>query len=156
MSMSAAGVSQEEIAMVIGVSTPTLRKHYGEEWALGRIRANAAVGRSLYDQAVGRPAEYERDKDGKLVFDRYGRAILIKDELKPVPACGMFWAKTQMGWKEARHEDDPEDRKPTAFTPQQARSVMETLPEEEQEAVKKFLAALRAAKPVIHTEDTKK
>jgi hypothetical protein len=53
--MSAVGITQENIAKVIGISVDTLATHYRDELDNAAARANAAVGRSLWLQAVGGP-----------------------------------------------------------------------------------------------------
>ena len=48
------GLSKAEIARVIvpgGITLATLRRHFREELAIGRSQANAAVARSLFQQA---------------------------------------------------------------------------------------------------------
>jgi len=72
--MVASGIQFELIAAIIGISEPTLRKYYPEELALGKAKANAMVAANIFRQAT-------------------------KDD----PRCAsfaLFWAKTQMGWKE--------------------------------------------------------
>lgn len=65
---------QEAIARVIGVSGPTLRKHYRDELDDGVAQANRSVAQSLYMRATG---------DGR----------------DAVPAC-IFWLKTRARWRE--------------------------------------------------------
>ena len=72
--MSGLGVPHEDIGLSIGVSDVTLRKHYRAELDTGRIKANSAVAQSLYKKAIG---------DGQ-----------------SAAVCAIFWAKTQMGWKD--------------------------------------------------------
>ena len=67
------GIPVSDIASVIGISTPTLRKHYAEELAVGQIEANAKVAQSLFRQATG---------------DR------------PNVAAAIFWLKCRGGWRE--------------------------------------------------------
>lgn len=83
------GVPQEDIAAYIGISHPTLRKHYQDELAFSAIKANATVGKFLFSLASG---------------------IAMKDKQTPATwgdcsRAAMFWAKTRMGWRETnRHE----------------------------------------------------
>ena len=63
------GVSEEDIARVVGVSRNTLRKHYVHQLETGAIKANAQVARFLFVAA----------KRGS------------------VPAM-MFWLKCRSGW----------------------------------------------------------
>ena len=72
--MSGLGVPQEDIALSIGISLPTLHKHYRAELDSGRIKANSAVAQSLYKKATG---------DGQSAV-----------------VAAIFWAKCQMGWKD--------------------------------------------------------
>lgn len=52
--MTGYGLRQTEVATVIGISKPTLAKHYREELDQGMIQANAKVTESLYNNAVKR------------------------------------------------------------------------------------------------------
>lgn len=77
------GIPQEEIARFIGIDAKTLRKHYREELDGAHVKANAAVGRFLYQNASGSTL-----KDGAT----YGDCV----------RAAMFWAKTRMGWRETQ------------------------------------------------------
>ncbi len=70
-SMAAVGITQADIAKVVGVSEVTLRKHYREELDNAAIKANAQVGTWLFGAC----------KEGNVTAQ-------------------IFWAKTRMGWKE--------------------------------------------------------
>ena len=72
--MAGYGIPENEISLSVGISPPTLRKHYRHELDTGHIKANAAVAQSLYQKALG---------DGP-------QAV----------TAAIFWAKTRMGWKE--------------------------------------------------------
>jgi hypothetical protein len=72
--MTAIGAPQDDIALVLGISAKTLRKHYPKEVKLGTILANAAVGGALYTAATTKGP-------GQIT-------------------AGIFWAKTRMGWRE--------------------------------------------------------
>ena len=50
--MSAYGIPQEEIAVVIQVDRKTLAKHYARELAEATAKANAKVAERLYDRAI--------------------------------------------------------------------------------------------------------
>lgn len=65
------GVPQDHIALKMGVDGKTLRKWYREELDLGTADANAAVGKTLFNLAVG----------------------------GNVAAC-IFWMKARAGWSE--------------------------------------------------------
>lgn len=77
------GIPQDDIARYIGVDAKTLRKHYRDELDNSVTKANAAVGRFLYQNATGNTL-----KDGASHSDCVRAA--------------MFWAKTRMGWKETQ------------------------------------------------------
>ena len=72
--LSAYGITQEEIGKVIGVSKPTLEKHYREELDRAQSEANAKVAESLFRKATG-------------------------DGAQSVTAA-IFWPKTRAQWKE--------------------------------------------------------
>lgn len=76
----ACGVTQEEIAKLIGISSDTLQKYYRKELDLGKPKANAKIARRLFEKAA------EGDN-----------------------ACMFFWLKTQARWKEAQAGDTPQD-----------------------------------------------
>jgi hypothetical protein len=71
--MVAVGIPQEQIAMVIrdGIDADTLAKHFKKEIRESKILANAKVGGTLFNK------------------------IMNGDT-----SAAIFWAKTQMGWKE--------------------------------------------------------
>ncbi len=72
--LAAYGVPQDEIGKVIGISKPTLEKHYREELDRAQIEANAKVAESLFRKAMG-------------------------DGAQSVTAA-IFWLKTRAQWKE--------------------------------------------------------
>ena len=51
--MSAVGIPQEGIARVVGIDPKTLRKHYRDELDTAAIKANAKIGGTLYNKAIG-------------------------------------------------------------------------------------------------------
>ena len=51
--LSGLGVPQDDIATLLGVSKPTLHKHYRKELDKGMAEANAKVAQSLFKQATG-------------------------------------------------------------------------------------------------------
>ena len=77
------GVPQEDIGRYIGIDAKTLRLYYRDELDNSATRANAAVGRFLYQNASGSTL-----KDGATHSDCVRAA--------------MFWAKTRMGWRETQ------------------------------------------------------
>ena len=81
--MIAVGITQEEIGKVLGITDKTLRKHYLPELTTAAIKANAQVGRALYQRATG-AGDWEKASDTAIVW----------------------WTKTRMKWKEAKDEMD--------------------------------------------------
>ena len=77
------GIPQEEIAQYIGIDRKTLRKYYRDELDTSITKANAAVGRFLYQNATGKTLE-----EGASYADCVRAA--------------MFWAKTRMQWSETQ------------------------------------------------------
>ncbi len=69
--LSGLGVPQDDIATLIGVSKPTLHKHYREILDKGMAEANAKVAGSLFNQATS------------------GNT-----------AAAIFWMKARAGWSE--------------------------------------------------------
>src|SRR5215207_1355931 len=51
--LAAYGVPQEEIGKVIGISKPTLERHYRDELDRGEVEANAKVAESRFRKATG-------------------------------------------------------------------------------------------------------
>ena len=78
-SMAGYGIPEDDIALSLDISAPTLRKHYRRELDMGHIKANSAVAQSLFKKATG-------------------------DGSQSVTAA-IFWAKTRMGWKETSVHD---------------------------------------------------
>lgn len=79
-SMASYGIPEDDIARVIGISRPTLRKWYSYELETGHIKANSMVAQSLYNKAMGS-----------------GQGA--------VTAC-IFWLKVRAGWVEPRPWDE--------------------------------------------------
>ena len=74
--LAAMGVPDYDIAKVVGVSGPTLRKHFMAELETGHIEANAQVAQSLFKQAT--------NKD------------------KPNVSAAIFWLKCRAEWRETQ------------------------------------------------------
>lgn len=72
--LAAYGIPQDAICKVVGVSLPTLHKHYRDELDTAMSKANARVAESLFKKATG-------------------------DGTQSVTAA-IFWLKTRAGWKE--------------------------------------------------------
>jgi len=83
--MASHGIPELDIAQVIEISAPTLRKWYRHELDTGAIKANSMVAQSLYKKALG-------DGNGA------------------VAAC-IFWLKVRAGWIEPRPEEAMPGRK---------------------------------------------
>lgn len=75
------GIPQSEIAKYIGIDDKTLRKYYREELDNAHVKAHAAVGRFLYQNATGQTL---------------AKGATHSDCVR----AAMFWAKTRMGWRE--------------------------------------------------------
>ena len=74
--LAAVGITFEDIATKLEISSDTLVKYYKKELDDGRIDANASIGQTLFQQA----------KNGNT-------------------AAAIFWLKTRARWKETdRHE----------------------------------------------------
>jgi hypothetical protein len=76
------GTPKQQIAKLIGISLPTLKKKYKEELEMGQSKANATVAGKLYNKAVN-----SNDTTAQI-----------------------FWLKTQAGWNEQQNikwEADP-------------------------------------------------
>ncbi len=79
--MAGYGILQEDIGKVVGVSKPTLEKHYREELDTGAIKANSMVAQSLYNQAIS----------GNVT-------------------AAIWWTKARMKWSETvKHGGDPDN-----------------------------------------------
>lgn len=75
--MAAVGTPQDDIAAALQLSRRTLTKYYRHELDTAAIRANAQVGQTLFQMAVGNP------KAG--ILPHFGAA--------------KWWTQTRMGWK---------------------------------------------------------
>jgi uncharacterized protein YjcR len=71
--LSAVGITYEDIANKLDISSDTLVKYYKKELDAGRVDANASIGQTLFQQA----------KDGNT-------------------SAAIFWLKTRAGWKETQ------------------------------------------------------
>lgn len=74
--MTAFGTSPADIAMVLGINLCTLHRKFRRELATASVEANAKVGKSLYQMAIG------------------------DEKSPPNVSAAIFWAKTRMGWRE--------------------------------------------------------
>ena len=71
--LAAAGIRDEDIALYLGITRPTLNKYYKGELKIGTIKANAVIANTLYKQA----------KEGNTT-------------------AAIFWLKTRAGWRETQ------------------------------------------------------
>lgn len=76
--MVSCGISHLNIAKVMRVSEPTLRKHYSHELETGAIEANVKMGKSLFDKGMG------PGKEGV--------------------TAAIFWMKARAGWRDSDAE----------------------------------------------------
>ena len=80
------GVPIKEVAAYIGIDDKTLYKYYREELENSAIKANANVGKFLYQAASG-------------------QALATGATYSDCVRAAMFWAKTRMGWKETNVQE---------------------------------------------------
>lgn len=74
--LASVGITYEDIASKLDISSDCLVTHYKKELADGRIDANAQIGKGLFEQA----------KSGNT-------------------AAAIFWLKTRAGWRETYNLD---------------------------------------------------
>ena len=86
--MCAMGVPDYDIALVMQLSAPTLRKHFFRELEVGHIESTAKVAQSLFKQAT--------------------------DPVKPNVAAAIFWMKCRAGWKEDVSDVGKKDQRQAA------------------------------------------
>jgi hypothetical protein len=87
--MSGYGLPIEQIAVLVrdGIDTDTLRKHFAQELISGKAKANAQVGKTLFQK------------------------VMAGDT-----TAAIWWSKTQMRWKEVQqHELTGADGAPLEF-----------------------------------------
>jgi hypothetical protein len=72
--LAAMGVPDYDIAKLLQLSSPTMRKHFWHELEVGHIESTAKVAQSLYKQAT--------------------------DPVKPNVTAAIFWLKCRGGWRE--------------------------------------------------------
>lgn len=81
--LSAMGIPHADIALVLQISAPTLRRHFRAELDVGSVEANAKVAQSLFRQAT--------------------------DPTKPSTVACIFWLKTRAGWVEPSNHQQNEN-----------------------------------------------
>jgi hypothetical protein len=82
------GVPVKQVAAYIGIDDKTLSKYYGELMDEAKAKAHAQVGRFLFQAASGNLIE---------------KGASYADCLR----SAMFYAKTQMGFREVEREETP-------------------------------------------------
>jgi hypothetical protein len=102
--LSAFGIPEEDISREIGVSPPTLRKHYRTELDTGAPRATARVAEFLFNMASGRGGPVVRDKDGTIARDSGGVPIRDIDH-RSCTTAAIFWMKARGRWRETASVD---------------------------------------------------
>lgn len=84
--LAAMGATMFEVALVMGLSEPTLRKYFHLELATGSVEANAKVAQSLFKQATSQD--------------------------KPNVTAAIFWLKARAGWRDGNRPDGDRDEPP--------------------------------------------
>lgn len=80
------GVPIKEVASYIGIDDKTMYKYYRAELEQSAMKANANVGKFLYQAASG-------------------QALTTGATYSDCVRAAMFWAKTRMGWKETNVQE---------------------------------------------------
>lgn len=106
--MSAHGISQEEIALVLGIDPKTLRAHYAHELDTAGTEANHKVAGSLYSLAMGDP----------------------ENGIPPNVTAIIFWLKTRARWKEAKDVARAGEDDTVVVTPTQTIVIKGGLPQQ--------------------------
>ena len=104
--MAAHGACQDEIARVLRISDVTLRKHLAYEIEMGLPRAHADVGHTLFMKSVGGS---ERDWQ------------------KADTTAAIFYAKTQMSWREPAREIEVGDLRIESLSDRQLNILIERI-----------------------------
>jgi hypothetical protein len=120
-------VRHTAIAALIGVSAPTLRKHYSRELIIGDAKVQALVGESILTNARGAPAEYY--PPGHVNAGKLARA-----EIPPNPSLLKFLGRTVLGLRESvdlnlndRRDFDPANSDVAGLTNTERRQEIEAL-----------------------------
>lgn len=88
--LSGFGIPHDQIAAEIGVSPPTLHKHYQEDLDAGTRQANARVAQSLFKKATGEGSQSV--------------------------TAAIWWTKARMGWRGESVEVTGKDGAPFPVT----------------------------------------
>jgi hypothetical protein len=92
--MVAGGIEQTAIAGVLGISGPTLRKHFRREINTGMAEISAQVVSSLITMAIGRPGRRGTD------------TIPAQAAMPPNFNAAKWYSQARMGWQEHIIVDD--------------------------------------------------
>jgi hypothetical protein len=87
------GLKHRAIAAFIGISAPTLRKHYGKELMIGDAKVQAKLGEAGLTMALGSPVQYY--PPGHVHAGKVMRAEVLPDK-----AVLIFLMKTRLGLRE--------------------------------------------------------
>ncbi|HLL28570.1 MAG TPA: hypothetical protein VKT73_13080 [Xanthobacteraceae bacterium] len=82
------GGKEADICAILEIDEKTFRKHFAAEIAAGVEGASRRVAHALYENAVGRPAEYN------------AKGKLIREEIKPQLGAQKYWLACRAGWYE--------------------------------------------------------
>lgn len=83
------------------IDLATLKKHFPEELEHGLLKMKVKLSRSHLRQALGTPAEFLRDDNGKIILHKKtGRPILIQPGVLPNLGAGIWYEKSRFGLKE--------------------------------------------------------
>lgn len=93
------GVTYDEVAAHIGITKPTLIKHYREELDKTFNDSARQVSDFLFNAASGRALQFE---------DKATHADCVR--------AAMFWTKTRMGWRETGDVAEKTDAPPLTIT----------------------------------------
>jgi hypothetical protein len=86
--MVAGGIEQVAIAGVLGISAPTLRKHFRREIQIGAAEIGAQVVTSLITMAVGKPSR------------RATETTAAQPAIAPNVNAAKWYTQARMGWSE--------------------------------------------------------
>ncbi len=93
--MVVCGIPREQIAQAIGITRPTLDKHFKPELELGDTKVKLNVGSFIVNSILGR--------DGGITDEKSRTTLAI------------FFAKTRMHWKETLRHEGVKDGAPIIF-----------------------------------------
>ena len=95
--MAAAGIGQAQIALVMDIGQPTLRRHFRRELDVGAIQAQVTVTTALFREATRRT--------------------------KPSVRAMELWLRCRCGWREAAAPELPREPRPEPLGKKQQASL---------------------------------